>query len=139
TPHACLHRHRMQAVHEQQVRHELVVRQLPGIGRRLDDPGQPLAVEAEERAHGLHALLTRLRIGQRLDFLEERLQPAYLLAVFHGGHECWAPNIGECTCLSVLPSPKYMCTPQGRHGSKLRTARMMSIPRKLSWSFSSKI
>ena len=26
-----------------------------------------------------------------------------------------------------------MCTPHGRHGSKLRTARMMSMPLKLSW------
>ena len=29
--------------------------------------------------------------------------------------------------------------PHGRHGSKLRTVRMMSIPLKCSWSFSSKI
>ena len=37
------------------------------------------------------------------------------------------------------PSPRYMCTPHGRHGSKLRTVRMMSMPLKFSRSFSSKI
>ncbi len=37
------------------------------------------------------------------------------------------------------PFPVYMCTPQGRHGSKLRTARMMSTPLKFSGPFSSKI
>ncbi len=39
----------------------------------------------------------------------------------------------------VFPGPRYMCTPHGRHGSKLRTARMMSMPLKLSGGFSSKI
>ena len=40
--------------------------------------------------------------------------------------------------MRTLPFP-YMCTPQGRHGSKLWTARMMSTPLKLSGPFSSKI
>ena len=48
-------------------------------------------------------------------------------------------DIGECTFWSVLPLPRYMCTPQGRHGSKLRTARMMSMPLNWSGGFSSKI
>src|ERR1039457_6427302 len=47
--------------------------------------------------------------------------------------------IGECTLSRTLPLPRYMCTPHGRHGSKLRTARMMSIPLNLSGGFSSKI
>ena len=47
--------------------------------------------------------------------------------------------IGECTLSSILPLPRYMCTPQGRHGSKLRTARMMSMPLNDSGGFSSKI
>ena len=51
----------------------------------------------------------------------------------------WTPNMGECLTSSTLPSPRYMWTPQGRHGSKLRTARMMSIPLNLSGPFSSKI
>ena len=41
--------------------------------------------------------------------------------------------------LEHLASPRYMCTPHGRHGSKLRTVRMMSMPLKWSRSFSSKI
>ncbi len=32
-----------------------------------------------------------------------------------------------------------MCTPHGRHGSKLRTVRMMSMPLKFSGPFSSKM
>ena len=46
---------------------------------------------------------------------------------------------GECTLSSFFPPPRYMCTPQGRHGSKLRTARMMSMPLNVSGGFSSKI
>ena len=46
---------------------------------------------------------------------------------------------GEWSFFRVLPLPRYMWTPQGRHGSKLRTARMMSMPLNLSRSFSSKI
>ena len=47
--------------------------------------------------------------------------------------------VGECSLSSDLPSPRYMCTPHGRQGSKLRTVRMMSMPLKFSRSFSSKI
>ena len=38
--------------------------------------------------------------------------------------------VGECSISSFLPPPRYMCTPHGRHGSKLRTVRMMSMPLK---------
>ena len=48
-------------------------------------------------------------------------------------------SVGECIRSSFLPPPRYMCTPHGRHGSKLRTVRMMSMPLKCSRSFSSKI
>src|SRR5947207_3020418 len=48
-------------------------------------------------------------------------------------------RVGECRVSIVLPLPRYMWTPHGRHGSKLRTARMMSIPLKLSRPFSSKM
>ena len=54
-------------------------------------------------------------------------------------HQPCSPNIGWWTCLIVLPPPRYMCTPHGRHGSKLLTVRMMSMPLKLSRPFSSKI
>ena len=47
--------------------------------------------------------------------------------------------VGECSLRSTFPSPRYMWTPHGRQGSKLRTARMMSMPLKSSIAFSSKI
>ena len=50
-----------------------------------------------------------------------------------------APNMGECFTSITFPSPTYMCTPQGRHGSKLRTVRMMSMPLKFSGPLSSKM
>ena len=46
---------------------------------------------------------------------------------------------GECIRSSTFPLPRYMCTPHGRQGSKLRTVRMMSMPLNLSGGFSSKI
>jgi hypothetical protein len=49
------------------------------------------------------------------------------------------PNIGEWFVSRTLPLPRYMCTPQGRQGSKLLTARMISMPLKLSGPFSSKM
>ncbi len=55
------------------------------------------------------------------------------------GHDGWTPNVGEWRTEISLPLPRYMCTPQGRHGSKLRTVRMMSMPLKVSGPFSSKI
>ena len=47
--------------------------------------------------------------------------------------------VGECSFFTTLPLPRYMWTPQGRHGSKLRTARMMSMPLNRSGGFSSKM
>ena len=52
---------------------------------------------------------------------------------------CSTRPVGECSFFSSLPGPRYMWTPHGRHGSKLRTVRMMSMPLKLSGPFSSKI
>ncbi len=51
----------------------------------------------------------------------------------------YARPVGVCTTFFTRPLPRYMCTPHGRHGSKLRTARMMSMPLKFSGPFSSKI
>src|ERR1700730_1930661 len=84
------------------------------------------------------------RIGmlvQRRDQLLEAAQGRLVLSFVLAAHVSarWIPNIGECTVFRVLPLPRYMCTPQGRHGSKLLTARMMSIPLNLSGGFSSKI
>src|SRR6185312_15327318 len=47
--------------------------------------------------------------------------------------------VGECSTSSFLPPPRYMCTPHGRQGSKLRTVRITSMPLKCSRSLSSKI
>ena len=47
--------------------------------------------------------------------------------------------VGVWTTFRIGPEPLYMCTPHGRHGSKDRTARMMSTPLKFSGPFSSKI
>src|SRR4029078_9054325 len=38
--------------------------------------------------------------------------------------------VGECSRSSVFPLPRYMCTPHGRPGSKLRTGATTSPPRK---------
>ena len=57
----------------------------------------------------------------------------------YGRYSTPNPSVGEWRASSILPLPQYMCTPQGRHGSKLRTVRMMSMPLKSSGPFSSKI
>src|SRR5262249_12513407 len=60
----------------------------------------------------------------------------------HARHHVVAtpPSIaGECMRFKTLPLPMNMWTPHGRHGSKLRTERMMSMPLKRSGGFSSKI
>src|SRR5262245_39439033 len=94
-------------------------------------------------------LKPRLRggIGALLGFAQqiiELLHPRlHLTGVGHAhspvmSYAC-APNIGTWRTSSFFPPPTYMCTPHGRHGSKLLTARMMSMPLKLSGPFSSKI
>ncbi len=119
-----------------------------------EDAFQADAVQVEDRLHDLARLCPRRGVGEPLDALEEGvepLEPRLELAGVEGirhrflpsrvrrdRHFCM-PNIGTCFTSSSLPSPMYMWTPQGRHGSKLRTARMMSIPLNLSGPFSSKI
>ena len=54
----------------------------------------------------------------------------------------WAQDIPVGVWVTFRTCPPrwlYMWTPHGRHGSKLRTARMMSTPLKFSGPFSSKI
>ena len=146
-----LDRDRVQVVQEQQVRDELVLRQ--GVRERpvgvtlgdvVDEPREPLSIEVEQGLHDLHRRLPDDGVGKRLQALEEGVDlrdPLACLGVVHvdPSQPCCAPNIGLCTCLIVRPLPRYMCTPHGRHGSKLRTARMMSMPRNASWPFSSKM
>src|SRR5439155_6241306 len=116
-------------VDEQQVRQQLVLDRIS----TCDEPRERLAVEVDERLHGLDAARVE-PFEQRLDATDQRPNLRVLHHVLP-----FTPSIGECTRFSVFPLPRYMCTPHGRHGSKLRTVRMMSIPRKFSWSFSSKI
>lgn len=70
-------------------------------------------------------------------------QPGFPASLFWAGvaillYSC-TPKVGERTFCSSFPSPRYICTPQGRQGSKLRTARIISMPLKLSGPFSSKM
>ncbi len=111
------------------------------------------AVELDHRADQLLGALARDRVG---DLLERRRQPLDPLDQLLGGGRPRARAslvsgaavlavgvqhipVGVCITLRTRPPPSYMCTPHGRHGSKLRTARMMSTPLKSSGPFSSKI
>ena len=130
-------------------------------------PGSPalrgeLQHAVEHRGMQLHDLLKQLDARWRaqpyraasFDLADQRVdalrlfssRPAKRLLVFsqfgHGSayFSCpIRPNMGEWRVSSTLPLPRYMWTPHGRHGSKLRTARMMSMPLNLSGPFSSKI
>src|SRR5262245_7726894 len=98
-------------------------------------------VQREERSSQFPRRLASRRIGHLLQRADQRLDTPVLLpelAAFPV-HACsplaftgpCTPNIGAWRSCSSLPSPRYMWTPQGRHGSKLRTVRMMSMPLKL--------
>ena len=79
----------------------------------------------------------RARRGRRRPAPRGRDSVVHVVAVLH---QMPPPNAaGVCTRSSSLPLPRYMWTPHGRHGSKLRTARMMSMPLNRSGGFSSKI
>ena len=105
-----LERDWVEAVHEQHARHH----------RILDE--RPAHLRCEGREHAREALAVEI----------EHL-PEHLLC-FHQ-----QSPVGVCTTFLTWPPPRYMCTPHGRHGSNERTARMMSMPLKLSGPFSSKI
>ena len=80
---ALLHGVGMQVVQQQQVRHELVDRQLrrqAGSGTRaLYDPAQGLAVEPEQGGHRLGCLGAGVLVGQLLELLEHPLDRRHLL------------------------------------------------------------
>ena len=99
---------------------------------RRHDPLQALAVELHDRRDQLVGDRAGLEVLDLLELRRELLDPR---DQFVGGQHI---PVGVWTTLRTLPFP-YMCTPQGRHGSKLWTARMMSIPLKFSGPFSSKI
>ncbi len=133
----------VQAVQGEQARHEFVVvdrleRPVPDL---LDDPGEPGAVEVHEDAHQFLRRRARCPVAGGGEPVEHLLDPAPGLGAVDRGPHPPSPlrPVGTCIVLTVLPPPTYMWTPQGRQGSKLRTARMMSMPLKFSGVFSSKI
>ena len=146
----------MDAVQHQQVPDQLVAEHAVderGIDQ-VQRAGEGLAVDLRQAGHRRQGELAD-RAGRGLQLrqlLVERGEPlptarssSRVRAVGRAarrrrpGQPRVAPNIGECSVCRLLPLPRYMCTPQGRHGSKLRTARMMSTPLKSSGPFSSKI
>src|SRR5581483_6252956 len=121
----------------------------------LDEPGKCGAVHAQQQLHDLPHLRTRRGIDRLLRQMQQAVQPLQAVLKIVCSHASsrraegespprtlpypCTPNIGTWRTSRTLPPPRYMCTPHGRQGSKLRTARMMSIPLKLSRPFSSKI
>src|SRR5262249_56335018 len=112
--------------------------------------------EVQEGLYGPLEAGRRRRVGQLLRLPEQGVQvPEAALEFVHvdrarhhgpfseaaGCHTVypWTPNMGTCRTSRSLPLPRYMWTPQGRHGAQLRTARMISMPLNFSGPFSSKI
>ena len=113
---------------------------LAGV-EQLDDAGDDGTVQVHHRLEEFERGGARIFVGEGGDVLHQLVNAlgVRLELIGGGGHLPPArPNIGEWRACNTLPPPRYMCTPQGRHGSKLRTARMMSMPLKLSGPFSSK-
>ncbi len=150
--------HRVEVVDQQQARHRAVLAELVEDRRaRLargpdgrDDSLQAVAVHRDHRGDELRGEPPRPRIGELLHPRRELLHSREQLRGRRGGalgdhrpggrdggHQ--ANAVGVCITFRTRPPPVYMCTPHGRHGSKERTARMMSMPLKLSGPFSSKI
>ncbi len=145
-----VHVDRVQSVQDQLALDQRILREgqqqrRVGGHDHLDDTGQPGPVVVDEHAdqvlsggRGPFSALASELSQQRLDALADLLGLT--------AQQC-SPQIASVCCIIaglwmvwiVLPGPRYMCTPHGRHGSKLRTARMMSMPLKLSGEFSSKI
>ena len=149
--HPLSERDRIQVVDQQQAGHrpvlgELVEDRRAGLARapdRVHDPRQAVAVH---RDHGSDELLCERpcpRICELVDPIGQVLDPVEQLGARRARlrrlHSRQLNPVGVWITLRTRPDPAYMCTPHGRHGSKLRTARMMSMPLKLSGPFSSKI
>ena len=152
--HPGLERHRVEVVDQQQAADHAVVREpeeqpfLSLLHQLANDPGQPLAVQLDDRRDQLVDRAAHERIGGRLDrgrqLLDavEQLLPLGRLLPWRLDCHRRRPQlrpVGRWTTFRTRPAPVYMCTPQGRHGSNERTARMMSMPLKFSGPFSSKI
>ena len=113
------------------------------LDEAVEDPPQPLAVEVEDDADQLLGAAPRERVLDPLEARRQLLEPLDQRLWRRPVDDSALANqhipVGVCWTLRTLPAPLYMCTPHGRHGSKLRTARMMSTPLKFSGPFSSKI
>src|SRR5215469_340513 len=97
-------------------------------------------MQIHDRLHKFEGRRPRLGIGERAHAPDQLIDSSGVELEFLMVHFApIMPNMGECRVSSTLPLPRYMWTPQGRQGSKLRTARMMSMPLNLSGPFSSKI
>ncbi len=151
--HPVLQPERVEVVEDKQGCDEVVVGQAFAQRRvlsgQLQDAGQAAAVELGDQADDVLHLLEGAAVEGRFEVTEELLDPVADDSEVNGWSQ-GPPSVlvdqsrlgmplGECSLRSTLPLPRYMWTPQGRHGSKLRTARMMSIPLKSSIPFSSKI
>ena len=123
---------------------------LSSLVEDLDDPGQALAVHLDHRRHEVLRGPARHRVGQLLDLRGQLLDPLdqglgadrFGLSAGIPRAPAWAQDIPVGVWVTFRTCPPrwlYMWTPHGRHGSKLRTARMMSTPLKFSGPFSSKI
>ena len=76
--------------------------------------------------------------GVALGFRREGEEP-YKGNMYGGRYlDTYEKREGEWRISSSLDSPSNTWTPQGRQGSKLRRARMMSMPLNFSFPFSSK-
>src|ERR1700757_2527789 len=146
--HALVQRMRMDAVQHHQPAEQRIAAQmgqripprLAAVAEHFDDAGQPRAVQVHQRLHEFERSGARVFLRYLVDALNHALDLFRVRLKFAVVHLCpITPNIGECRVSSTLPLPRYMCTPHGRQGSKLRTARMMSMPLNLSGPFSSKM
>jgi len=114
------------------------------FGQDRHQLGESQSVQVKHEGYKFARRLTCGCLRMRFEYPNQLFEPAQgliQLLPIAGSHRYarQAPNIGECTVSIVVPLPRYICTPHGRHGSKLRTARMMSMPLKFSGPFSSKI
>ena len=148
-----LERDRVEVVDQQQAGDHPVVReplaQAGGLGagvvERADDPAHALAIELDHRPDQGFGSSPRTRVGDLVELLlqlldpRDQLGPRRSLRSWPRARSSQHMPVGVCWTLRTWPLPVYMWTPHGRHGSKLRTARMMSTPLKFSGPFSSKI
>ena len=145
---ALLEADRVEVVDEQEAAHGPVLAELvadrdagrSSLLQRRHDPFESVSVEIHHRGDHLLSELSSVDVRQSLDLLAQELHTA---GENLAGRELLIPSqhrpVGVCWTFLTLPFPRYMCVPHGRHGSKLRTARMMSMPLKFSGPFSSKI